>query len=52
MEAVDLLLQGDGGGAERFDAGGGGGHFDEVVVAEVVDGVEAGAGLVCRSSLL
>ncbi len=52
MEAVDLLLQGDGGGAERFDAGGGGGHFDEVVVAEVMDGIEARTGLICRGSLL
>ncbi len=41
-EAIDLLLERDGGGAERFDAGGGGGHLGEVVVAEGVDGVEAG----------
>jgi hypothetical protein len=44
-KAVDLIFEGDGGGAQAFDAGGGDGYFGEVVVAEGVDGVEAGAGL-------
>ncbi len=51
-EAVDLLLEGDGGGAERLDSGGGGGHLGEVFVAEGVDGVEAGAGLIGGGGLL
>ena len=33
MEAIDLLLKGNGGGAERFGAGGGGSHLDQIVVA-------------------
>ena len=51
-EAIDLLLEGDGGGAERFDSGGGGRHLGEVLVAERVDGVEAGAGLIGGGGLL
>ena len=51
-EAVDLLLERDGGGAQRFDAGSGGCHLGEVFVAERVDGVEACAGLVRCGGLL
>ena len=40
-ETVDLLFESDGGGAERFDSGGGSGHFSEIFVAERMDGVEA-----------
>ena len=51
-EAVYLLFECYRGGAEGLDAGCGGGHFGEVFVAEGVDGVEAGAGLVCGDGLL
>ena len=52
VEAIDLLLKSDSGCAKRLDACSGGGHFDEVVVTQVVDGVEACTGLICRCSLL
>ena len=51
-EAVDLVFEGDGGGAETFDAGGGDGDLGEVVVAEGVDSIETGAGLIGCGCLL
>src|SRR5208283_72339 len=51
-EAVDLAFESGCGGAEALDAGRGGGHLGEVFVAEGVDGMERGAGLVRGGGLL
>ncbi len=52
MEAVNVLLQCDGGGAEGLDTCGGSGHFGEVLVTEYVDLVQTGTGLIGSDCLL
>ena len=51
-EAIDLLLECDRCGAERFDAGSGGGHLRKIFVAQGVDRIQAGARLIGGGSLL